>query len=573
SGRLLDNAGLDDRLLNGWDLYEHQREGVRRALQMRRLVLAFDMGLGKTVVGCVWSRSFLRTLGGGSEGDGGGGNSDSDGEGGSSDDEGGRKSKRGLKILVIAPVSLHDDWRRTAEEATGLRVRGRPGKGGKGDKKKKKKARGGKKKDETRTVTGKPRRRTAAQNGSDDEVSSWGSSSEDDDDEEEDEGADPSDGYDMTVLSWSSVGAHSKRAAGDGDYVVVADEAHHMQSMDSKRTREALDLMSPRRCRGALLLTGTPMKNGKPTNLFPLLRAVRHPFGDDQRRYEFYFCAGQQRSWGWDAAGSSNLGVLGAHTSSHVFRMTKEECLGGELAPEEEGGRRRAGGVDPPGQVRQGAQGPGRGVHPRRGRGRGRRTRRLERDPRAVQLTPSDRVVRQGRAGREPGEQHPPRGELGRRLHELRGRGEAGARPTRRDGLGGGAPDGRDAPGEQAGHGRPVPERAEPRHGVHVRCGRGGHHAHGGVHGGPGGPAVDAGRRPPGRGQGAQDRAEEGVPVRLGQGLPARRADRRPPRGEGGELGRGGGRKGRGGRRGPRGSQGQHPGACGDGAVGRLRGG
>ncbi|EJK51952.1 hypothetical protein THAOC_28827, partial [Thalassiosira oceanica] len=319
-------------------------------------------------------------------------------------------------------------------------------------------------------------------------------------------------------------------------------------SMDSKRTREALYLMSPRRCRGALLLTGTPMKNGKPTNLFPLLKAVRHPFGDDQRRYEFYFCAGQQRSWGWDAAGSSNLGVLGAHTASHVFRMTKEECLGGELAPEEEGGRGRAG-----------AGGGG--------------TRRLERDPRAVQLTPSDRVVRQGRAGREPGEPHPPRGELGRRLHELRGRGEACPRPPRRDGLGGEAPHGRDAPGEQAGHGRPVPERAEPRHGLHVRCGRGGHHAHGGVHGGPGGPAVDAGRRPPGRGQGAQDRAEEGVPVRLGQGLLARWADRRPPGGEGGELRRGGGRKGRGGRRGPHGSQGQHPGTCGDGAVGRLRGG
>ncbi|EJK50617.1 hypothetical protein THAOC_30348, partial [Thalassiosira oceanica] len=273
-------------------------------------------------------------------GDSGGGNSDSDGEGGSddeSDDDG--KSKRGLKILVIAPVSLHDDWRRTAEEATGLRVRGRPGKGGKGDKKKKK-AGGGKKKrkkkkEETRTVTGKPRRRTAAQKGSDDEVSSWGSSSEDED------GADPSDGYDMTVLSWSSVGAHSKRAAGDGDYDHMQVRAASrrggalflplslqrdsfdtrrctllispliltpclsgsslrctlsisrrtfqtsstQKSMDSKRTREALDLMSPRRCRGALLLTGTPMKNGKPANLFPPPQGgPSPPSGTDQRR-------------------------------------------------------------------------------------------------------------------------------------------------------------------------------------------------------------------------------------------------------------------------------------------------
>ncbi len=31
------------------------------------------------------------------------------------------------------------------------------------------------------------------------------------------------------------------------------------------------------------------MKNGKPSNLFPLLKAVRHPFADDQRMYEVSF--------------------------------------------------------------------------------------------------------------------------------------------------------------------------------------------------------------------------------------------------------------------------------------------
>jgi len=44
---LLENANLDEELLNGWSLYEHQKEGVRRGLNMRRLILAFDMGLGK----------------------------------------------------------------------------------------------------------------------------------------------------------------------------------------------------------------------------------------------------------------------------------------------------------------------------------------------------------------------------------------------------------------------------------------------------------------------------------------------------------------------------------------------
>jgi len=85
------------------------------------------------------------------------------------------------------------------------------------------------------------------------------------------------------------------------------------------------------RCIGALLLTGTPMKNGKPSNLFPLLRATRHPLGDDQKLYETFFCNGQTKCFGgknvWDANGSSNLGLLNAHITSHVLYKTKEECL------------------------------------------------------------------------------------------------------------------------------------------------------------------------------------------------------------------------------------------------------
>ena len=73
------------------------------------------------------------------------------------------------------------------------------------------------------------------------------------------------------------------------------------------------------------------MKNGKPSDLFPLLKATRHPFGDDQRLFETFFCNGQQRQYGsrlvWDASGSSNLHILNAHVTSHVFHKTKDECL------------------------------------------------------------------------------------------------------------------------------------------------------------------------------------------------------------------------------------------------------
>ena len=45
--------------------------------------------VGKTIIGCVWAKAF-------------------------------RKTFKGLKVFVIAPVSLREDWTRTATEATGL---------------------------------------------------------------------------------------------------------------------------------------------------------------------------------------------------------------------------------------------------------------------------------------------------------------------------------------------------------------------------------------------------------------------------------------------------------------------
>jgi hypothetical protein len=210
-----------------------------------------------------------------------------------------------------------EDWSRTAAEATGLSVH---------DGKKKPKKKNGKKRaasdyasDDSEEKSTKKRR---------------GRKKATPDDAEEDVS-----NIDMFIFSWSNVIGYKSITIENPecDYIVICDEAHNMQSMTSKRTEDALTLISGKRCKGVLLLSGTPMKNGKPSNLFPLLRAVKHPFGDHQRRYEFYFCNGQNKFMGgrevWDASGSSNLKELHAHTSSHIFRMTKDECMSKELTP------------------------------------------------------------------------------------------------------------------------------------------------------------------------------------------------------------------------------------------------
>jgi len=245
---LINNAELDNTLLNGWTLFDHQKEGIIRALRMRRLILAFDMGLGKTIIGCVWAKAFKNTF-------------------------------QGITIFVIAPPSLHEDWQRTATDATGLVLGNNRKKKNKSDKATKK---NGDVEDEYElTVTGKRRKKAKKKK----------AESDSDDDNEESS----CDNIDMYIYSWDSISAYKDVILDVSDFVVIADEAHYMQSMEAKRTKEALSLMSRKKCRGILLLTGTPMKNGRPSNLFPLLRGVQHPFGDSQKRFEFYFCNGQHK--------------------------------------------------------------------------------------------------------------------------------------------------------------------------------------------------------------------------------------------------------------------------------------
>lgn len=83
---------------------------------------------------------------------------------------------------------------------------------------------------------------------------------------------------DMTVeiFSWAKI----PKAENDyppQPFVLIGDEAHYMQSMTSSRTKAMLSLSWHPQCKAIYLLTGTPAKNGRPINAYPLLLAVRHP--------------------------------------------------------------------------------------------------------------------------------------------------------------------------------------------------------------------------------------------------------------------------------------------------------
>jgi hypothetical protein len=80
----------------------------------------------------------------------------------------------------------------------------------------------------------------------------------------------------VEIFSWGKI-IKAENDYPPQPFVLIADEAHNAQSMTSARTKALLSLAWHDNCKGAYMLTGTPAKNGRPINTYPLLLAVKHP--------------------------------------------------------------------------------------------------------------------------------------------------------------------------------------------------------------------------------------------------------------------------------------------------------
>jgi SNF2 family DNA or RNA helicase len=85
------------------------------------------------------------------------------------------------------------------------------------------------------------------------------------------------------------------------------------------------------------MLTGTPMKNGRPSQLFPLLAAIDHPIARDQRMFEERYCQGHWREGKagkrWEAAGVSQLEELRRLTRPLILHRRKRQVV--DLPPKQ----------------------------------------------------------------------------------------------------------------------------------------------------------------------------------------------------------------------------------------------
>lgn len=73
--------------------------------------------------------------------------------------------------------------------------------------------------------------------------------------------------------------------------------------------------------------TGTPIKNGRPKNIYPLLKAIDHPLADNKREFEKHYCQAHKGRFGWDDTGAAHLDELHEKLKDSMLRRKKKDCL------------------------------------------------------------------------------------------------------------------------------------------------------------------------------------------------------------------------------------------------------
>jgi SNF2 family DNA or RNA helicase len=92
----------------------------------------------------------------------------------------------------------------------------------------------------------------------------------------------------VSCYSWAKIPAPTPGQK----YVLIADEAQYAQNTDSIRGKAFQEWA--RAAEWVWMLTGTPMMNGQHSNLFALIKALRHPLAANKKEFERVFCGSKR---------------------------------------------------------------------------------------------------------------------------------------------------------------------------------------------------------------------------------------------------------------------------------------
>ena len=126
-------------------------------------------------------------------------------------------------------------------------------------------------------------------------------------------------------------------------FFLIVDEAHDYQTKSAKRTKALMALAEAETCIGAIPLSGSPIKNGRPVNMLPLLKVIRHDMvatSDGEKDFMRRYCNAHSRTvlqrdrkTGelkeikiWDTTGASHLDELHIRLGAKMMRRLKKNC-------------------------------------------------------------------------------------------------------------------------------------------------------------------------------------------------------------------------------------------------------
>jgi SNF2 family DNA or RNA helicase len=122
--------------------------------------------------------------------------------------------------------------------------------------------------------------------------------------------------------------AKTPKAPINKKYILIADEAHVYKNPASARSKKFLELAADHNCVSVMAMTATPMLNGRHSELYPLLKAVKHPVADSKKYYDIRYCDAKPTAFTpWDVTGSINSEELSERISDKLIKHRKEECI------------------------------------------------------------------------------------------------------------------------------------------------------------------------------------------------------------------------------------------------------
>lgn len=152
------------------------------------------------------------------------------------------------------------------------------------------------------------------------------------------------DEVDVVICNYDVLTAHAKRITVETWDLAVLDEAHSIKNPKAKRTRallgtwdkEAKQWIGRLQARRTVCLTGTPIRNGRPIELWPLLQLLdggERGLGRSWKYFVKRYCGWTQTKYGQDVSGATNLAELQERLrASIMIRRTKDQVLT-ELPP------------------------------------------------------------------------------------------------------------------------------------------------------------------------------------------------------------------------------------------------